>query len=161
MLPPDDVLRYSYNAFISTFYTLCPVFKRSVVEDGMARGDHRVEGPLRTLLFAILALIEVATRLQAVATNAEESKMTSPGPLLLRATRQISSTNAFPPYSTHTAAASLLLSIAYHSLGDMQTSLFWMQESITIAQVRLQLHQLHTFERAEDVESCLRLCWMM
>ena len=160
VLPPDPVLKHACNVFMSTFYVLCPMFKRSTLEEGIARGEHNHDGPLRLLLFAILALVEVATRLQTITTIPAGSRLCTPGPHLLRAARLVSSAMLVPPYSTEIAAASMFIGVAYHSLGDMQSALFWQQESITISQVRLEVHRLETFETTEDLENCLRLAWI-
>ena len=160
-MPSDLVLQQSFDAFLSAFYPLCPLFNRHQVQDALHQGQHWQDGDLQALLLAITGLIETAAQLQNGSGATENERHNAPGPFLLKAVGVVALRSSAASESTYTASASLILSIAYHSLGEMQTSLYWIQHSITLAQIRLDCHRLHMKRAAQDLENKLRLGWML
>lgn len=160
-MPPDAVLRQSYDAFLCTFYPLCPLFDRHAAQAAFDSLQHWHDGDMQALFMSITGLIETAARLQSGLASNDGAKHNEAGPYLLKAVKIVSLRTSSTSESTYTAAASLVLSIAYHSLGEMQTSLYWIQQSITIAQIRLDCHRLHLIRVGSELENRLRLSWML
>ncbi|WOO85204.1 Glucose transport transcription regulator RGT1 [Vanrija pseudolonga] len=136
----DDVKLGEYvQAFFDNAEHHLPILDQDVVERRIADGDHHVERHFRALVFGMAAVCEIISAMGKPESARREDILAVKGYV---ADAALCCTIAGPSsqFSVDDIATSVLLNYVYLTLGDLQTSWFYLQQALSIAQV-LQLDQ--------------------
>ncbi|KAL1410370.1 hypothetical protein Q8F55_004378 [Vanrija albida] len=136
----DDAKLGEYvQAFFDHARPHLPILDQEVVVRRLAQGDHLVERHFRALVYAMAAVCEIIAAMAKPQSARREDILAVKGYV---ADAALCCTIAGPisQFSVDDIATSVLLNYVYLVLGDLNTSWFYLQQAVSIAQV-LQLDE--------------------